>query len=560
MGNRRVKSTSRKRKFLGNRFTKKVKVADDQTCSEHKLDYLNNFSQENQYGFDGTLKGNKIFNLSILASVFSSLCCPNCFEKNICLYENSVFGLSSNMSIKCLNCNFIVPFATTEKLNKQSSINLQFVCGMRVIGRGHSSAKKLCATLNMPCMTKRTYRLCERKLLVASTSMAKDSMNEAALEVKNIKNCSNMPVMECGVSVDGTWQRRGHSSLNGCVAVLSINTGKLLDLEIMSKFCRICNRLKTSKSLVEHACTCNHLGSASSMESVGAYRIFERSCITRSLKYVDYYGDGDSQGYLAVKDVYGVDSVTKYECIGHIQKRVGSHLRKLKKSHKNLGGKGKLSDVMIDKIQNYYGIAIRSNTHNIDKMQSAVIAAFFHCCSSCQTPMHGQCPAGTDSWCSYQRAKATGRQYTEKSAGLPAKLINIVKPVYMKLCDKNLLQKCLHGKTQNANESFNGCLWQTVPKETFIELKTFSLGAYLAVIIFNKGFNGLLDVLKALGINAGYYTLRDYRSLDIIRVNDSKRHSLPDTKSARKKNRAQRKRKFNKTSKSEGVTYKSGKF
>ncbi|GFU86079.1 retrovirus-related Pol polyprotein from transposon TNT 1-94 [Trichonephila clavipes] len=61
-------------------------------------------------------------------------------------------------------------------------------------------------------------------------------------EVRKLKNTSD--VAECGVSVDGTWQRQGHSSLNGCVAVLSIDTGKVLDLEVMSKWCRNCNTSK----------------------------------------------------------------------------------------------------------------------------------------------------------------------------------------------------------------------------------------------------------------------------------------------------------------------------
>ncbi|GFU06188.1 uncharacterized protein TNCV_4764981 [Trichonephila clavipes] len=148
----------------------------------------------------------------------------------------------------------------------------------------------------MPCVTKGAYRLCEKKLLAAVPSTAKDAMNDAALEVRNLKKCSNTAVAECGVSVDGT-------------------------------------RLKNSKSPVGHTCTCNHLGSASSMESVGWYRIFESSCTTRNLKYVHFYGEGDSQGYLAVKDMYGINSDTKYECIGHTQKRVGSRLRKLKKKN-----------------------------------------------------------------------------------------------------------------------------------------------------------------------------------------------------------------------------------
>ncbi|GFV88221.1 uncharacterized protein TNCV_3243701 [Trichonephila clavipes] len=84
-------------------------------------------------------------------------------------------------------------------------------------------------------------------------------MIEAADEVRKLKNTSD--VAECGVSVDGTWQRRGHSSLNGCVAVLSIDTGKVLDLEVMSKWCRNCNTSKSSeksKHIKKHQCSCNH--------------------------------------------------------------------------------------------------------------------------------------------------------------------------------------------------------------------------------------------------------------------------------------------------------------
>ncbi|GFW41044.1 uncharacterized protein TNCV_414531 [Trichonephila clavipes] len=134
-------------------------------------------------------------------------------------------------------------------------------------------------------------------------------MTEAADEVRKLKNTSD--VAKCGVSVDGTWQRRGHSSLNSCVAVLSIDTGKVLNLEVMSKWCRNCNTSKNSgksKHVKKHQCSYNHQGSAGSMESVGAYRLFERSRETMKLEYVEFYGDGDSKSHLAVTDIYGIDS------------------------------------------------------------------------------------------------------------------------------------------------------------------------------------------------------------------------------------------------------------
>ena len=74
--------------------------------------------------------------------------------------------------------------------------------------------------------------------------------------------------------------------------------------------------------------------------------------------------------------------VEKKEC-GHVQKHVGTALRTLKKKeNKDIGRKGKLTDVMIDKLQNYYGISIRGNSADLEAMKSAIYALLFHCASS----------------------------------------------------------------------------------------------------------------------------------------------------------------------------------
>ena len=86
----------------------------------------------------------------------------------------------------------------------------------------------------------------------------------------------------------------------------------------------------------------------------------------------------------SVKNIYKDDglSVEKYECIGHVQKRMGAALRKLKKEKKELGGKGTLTSKTIDKFQNYYGMALRSNIGNLKSMKKAILATLFHCSSS----------------------------------------------------------------------------------------------------------------------------------------------------------------------------------
>ena len=61
-----------------------------------------------------------------------------------------------------------------------------------------------------------------------------------------------------------------------------------------------------------------------------------------------------------------------------------------------MGGKGKLTDSMIDKRQNYYGIAIRSNVDNLFKMKRAIYDSLMHCASSMERNLHYYCPEGAD--------------------------------------------------------------------------------------------------------------------------------------------------------------------
>ncbi|GFW86391.1 hypothetical protein TNCV_4331751 [Trichonephila clavipes] len=51
--------------------------------------------------------------------------------------------------------------------------------------------------------------------------------------------------------VDGTWQRRGYSSMNGCVAALSVDTGKVVDIEIMSSYCPTCRKISKMPRSIE---------------------------------------------------------------------------------------------------------------------------------------------------------------------------------------------------------------------------------------------------------------------------------------------------------------------
>ncbi|GFV16539.1 uncharacterized protein TNCV_2468661 [Trichonephila clavipes] len=66
------------------------------------------------------------------------------------------------------------------------------------------------------------------------------------------------------VAVDGTWQKRGYTSLNSVVTVTSIDTGKVIDVDILSKYCA-CKNLPFH----EKDCKRNYVGSSGAMEIKG---------------------------------------------------------------------------------------------------------------------------------------------------------------------------------------------------------------------------------------------------------------------------------------------------
>lgn len=106
------------------------------------------------------------------------------------------------------------------------------------------------------------------------------------------------------------------------------------------------------------------------MELTGRVRIFERSQTTRSAKYTKYTGDGDAKNFQAITEAspYGSDAkVSKIEWVGHIKKRMETHLRKLRQTKvkysdgKPIGGKGRHTEKLICSLTDHYGNAIREH-------------------------------------------------------------------------------------------------------------------------------------------------------------------------------------------------------
>lgn len=183
----------------------------------------------------------------------------------------------------------------------------------------------------------------------------------------------------------------------------------------------------------------------------------------------------------------------KSDCVGHVQKRMGSALRKVKKDHgkrklsdgRTIGGAGRLTEQLCDDFQRYYGNALRDNLGNLQGMVKATKAILHHSWSTDETPDHDYCPEGESSWCKFQRANALGQTPPAHRTTIPTAVGKVIQPVFDRLSEESLLRRCLKGSTQNRNESLHATIWDRCPKSQSGTPKIVETAVCLAVINFN---------------------------------------------------------------------------
>ncbi|GFU72828.1 uncharacterized protein TNCV_2782931 [Trichonephila clavipes] len=176
------------------------------------------------------------------------------------------------------------------------------------------------------------------------------------------------------------------------------------------------------------------------MEVSGVTEIFQVSESLYGLRYTKFLGDGDARAYKAVNEMqpYGYIGIEKLECVGYVEKWIGTRLQALKL---------KMKDTELDKLQCYYGLAIRNNTDSINSitsMKRAIRASYFHKASIDAYPQHDLCPktkiSGVNITEQLQQAK-----YKKTQERLAIRITQLhQKCVHRELSTSNILAKCLH--------------------------------------------------------------------------------------------------------------------
>ena len=71
---------------------------------------------------------------------------------------------------------------------------------------------------------------------------------------------------------------------------------------------------------------------------------------------------------------------------------------------KKISGRGRLTDKVINTMQNYYGIAIPQNSNDLLVMRKSFIANLMHNTNLDDAETcHRYCPKNINNWCKYQK-------------------------------------------------------------------------------------------------------------------------------------------------------------
>jgi len=526
----------RRRRYEGNQFSS---IPDTETVEESN-DETTSVSAKKLKKSPDDIIINPSFCYRIIefVSVFSALAdilvCKRCKQK-VSFGESGEKGLGFKISVSCKCETVLIP--SSPFIRNAYEINRRIVFTMRLLGVAREGIRIFCGIMNLGSgISQHAY---DRIIQHVHTSIKKlfDVSSKNAIEDEKKENeAREQPNLT--VSGDGSWKKRGFSSLYGVMTLIAYYSGKVIDLIVKSSYCHTCNFFRSNADDSKHAdhvenCDINHKGSAGKMEVDAVLEMFKRSEEKYGVCYTNYVGDGDTKTFKAMLDAkpYKDVTVVKSECVGHVEKRMGSRLRNVKITAK-LGGKGKLTDALIKKLTTYYGLAIRRNTQSKDNMKKEIMTTYYHLISTDEKPQHQFCPTGVDSWCAYNVAQSKNVPY-EHPAPLHPDVQKSILPIYEDLSRDDLLERCVGGFTQNANESFNSTVWRLAPKHLHCGSKIIEIAAYLAGGMFNDGYSFILRVMDDLQLPIGRECQIFADEYDAHRVKRQNRRSLNSSKEAR---------------------------
>ncbi|KAJ4446482.1 hypothetical protein ANN_13178 [Periplaneta americana] len=353
-----------------------------QSASEIKLIKYGNLQENSNISAPQCSEDYTLVHVSLWSELYKGVKCDECGMDSAKAELTEPSGFAFKVIVKCYNCNTVLnemytspKVGNTESTRPPFDVNRRMVNAFVTMGKGHSAMEQHCMAMGMaglssPSFNSHLIKLTEENKLVRQHVLrnAHSAVRRAHMEVDS--SISDSDVINIGVSYDGTWMKRGHTSKQKKMDVASDEYKQWYQSH---KDAGVCEK--------------NFDGSSNAMEMKAAEILWTRSIRLCNMRYTTLLSDRDAKTHhhLQQLQVYGEGiDIRKEECVNHVAKRVE----------------------MIPRLQNYYRNAIIDNIPDVNKMKKAIYATLDHAMSTDDKPLHSRCPSGEKSWCFFNRAIA----------------------------------------------------------------------------------------------------------------------------------------------------------
>lgn len=184
---------------------------------------------------------NFIVHSSLIENLIKSYYCSECEDISpvnfVCGKRN---GFAVLMQLVCDNCETVLSeeyssFRVSEKKNSAFQTNKNIVEAFLKFGSGHSGMLSFCATVHMGAMSLSTYYSHLSTIRNEAEQLRKDNLENSRAAVREVHKILNFSdgassdIIDILSSFDGTWHKRGFTSLYGEGCVIDVLTGLIVD-------------------------------------------------------------------------------------------------------------------------------------------------------------------------------------------------------------------------------------------------------------------------------------------------------------------------------------------
>jgi len=236
----------------------------------------------------------------VFAAISDIAVCRKC-KHDLLFGQSGDRGLGFKISVKC-KCGALLidsgPF-----IRNGFDINKRIVLAMRLLGIARAGINIFCGIMDLgQGLSQKSYDSIVQHIYASSKKFFEICCKKAIQEEIQLNETEERPILNLTVSGDGSWKKRGFSSLFGVTTLIAYHTGKVIDLIIKNSYCQTCAYFKNNSKDLEYEmhkenCPINHQGSSGKMEVDAMLEMFQRSEELYGVKYSNFIGDGDAKTF-----------------------------------------------------------------------------------------------------------------------------------------------------------------------------------------------------------------------------------------------------------------------